>query len=244
MFCSKCGQPLPDGTRFCSKCGCEVSPPPGNPEQTANTNSEPQKNRRRLRCPKCDSEDIQFTSSTTSRGVSARNSCCGYILLGPLGLLCGLHKAGETSTSEFWVCRNCGARFGDYEANSSSLREQSSDVSWRLRDISQEYEEQTNQLKAEYPKYKKADKLMTIGAGIIVLALVIFCLSGALPVALVVALIGLVICLMGIGREEKIFNEIASPELKSLRKQKEALEEKKKEIEEKKKELKDKSGLR
>lgn len=196
-----------------------------------------------LRCPKCNSEDIQFTTSTTSKGVSVRNSCCGYILLGPLGLLCGLHKAGETSTSEFWVCRNCGARFGDYEANSSSLSEQSSDVNWRLRDISQEYEDQTNQLKAEYPKYKNANRLMTIGAGIIVLA-VFTILTGLLPVAIVVGLIGLIILLMGMGREEKIFNEIASPELKSLRKQKEVLEEKKREIEEKKKELKDKSGLR
>ncbi len=196
-----------------------------------------------LRCPKCNSEDIQFTSSTTSKGVSVRNSCCGYILLGPLGLLCGLHKAGETSTSEFWVCRNCGARFGDYEANSSSLSEQSSDVNWRLRDVSQEYEDQTNQLKAEYPKYKNANRLMTIGAGIIVLA-VFTILTGLLPVAIVVGLIGLIILLMGMGREEKIFNEIASPELKSLRKQKEVLEEKKREIEEKKKELKDKSGLR
>lgn len=196
-----------------------------------------------LRCPKCNSEDIQFTTSTTSKGVSVRNSCCGYILLGPLGLLCGLHKAGETSTSEFWVCRNCGARFGDYEANSSSLSEQSSDVNWRLRDVSQEYEDQTNQLKAEYPKYKNANRLMTIGAGIIVLA-VFTILTGLLPVAIVVGLIGLIILLMGMGREEKIFNEIASPELKSLRKQKEVLEEKKREIEEKKKELKDKSGLR
>jgi len=116
-------------------------------------------------------------------------------------------------------------------------------VNWRLRDVSQEYEDLTNQLKAEHPKYKKADRLMTIGAGIIVLAFLIF-LTGALPVAIVVGLIGLVICFIGIGREERIFNEIASPELKSLRKQKEALEERKKEIEEKKKELKDKSGLR
>lgn len=243
MFCSKCGQPLQEGARFCSKCGCEVSPSPSSSGQTANFNSAPRQNRRMLRCPKCDSEDIQFTSSTTSKGVSVRNSCCGYILLGPLGLLCGLHKAGESTTSEFWVCRNCGARFGDYEANSSSLTDQSLDVWSELRDVTTEYEEQTNQLKAEYPKYKKADKLSMIGAGIIVLALFIV-FTGLIPVAIVVALIGLVICFIGMGREEKIFNEIASPELKSLRKRKEFLEARKKEIEEKKKELKEKSGLR
>lgn len=243
MFCPKCGQPLQEGARFCSKCGCEVSHPASSSGQTANFNSAHQQNRRLLRCPKCDSEDIQFTSSTTSKGVSVRNSCCGYILLGPLGLLCGLHKAGESTTSEFWVCRNCGARFGDYEANSSSLTDQSFIVGQDLSAISKEYEEQTNQLKAEYPKYKKANNLSMIGAGIILSAFLIF-FAGLLPVAIVVALIGLVICFIGIGREEKIFNEIASPELKSLRNRKEALEEKKREIEEKKKELKEKRGSR
>lgn len=243
MFCPKCGQPLQEGARFCSKCGCEVSTLPSSSEQTTNFNSAPQQNRRRLRCPKCDSEDIQFTSSTTSKGVSVRNSCCGYILLGPLGLLCGLHKAGESTTSEFWVCRNCGARFGDYEANSSSLTDQSLDVWHELRDVTTEYEDQTNQLKAEYPKYKKANSVMTIGLSIIVLAFFII-FTGLIPVAVVVALIGLVIYFIGTGREEKIFNEIASPELKSLRKKKEALEKMKREIEEKKKELKEKSGPR
>lgn len=38
------------------------------------------------------------------------DSCCGFILLGPLGLLCGACDSGVT-THEFWICHDCGNQF-------------------------------------------------------------------------------------------------------------------------------------
>lgn len=66
-------------------------------------------------CPKCGSENTQFAANTSGRGYDAGNGCCGYMLLGPLGLLCGA-CASKTETEEFWVCNNCGHKFSDNEA--------------------------------------------------------------------------------------------------------------------------------
>lgn len=64
----------------------------------------------RLRCPKCGSEDIHFATSHESKSFSGGNACCGFLLAGPIGILCGLCGAGS-STKSFWVCRHCGAEF-------------------------------------------------------------------------------------------------------------------------------------
>ena len=66
-------------------------------------------------CPKCGSENVQFATNTSGGGYSAGNGCCGYMLLGPLGLLCGAFGS-QTETKEFWVCNNCGHKFSDDEA--------------------------------------------------------------------------------------------------------------------------------
>lgn len=63
-----------------------------------------------MKCPKCGSENTQFCTSTSGRGFSTGKACCGTILLGPLGLLCGGIGSG-VSTEEFWMCHNCGHRF-------------------------------------------------------------------------------------------------------------------------------------
>lgn len=50
------------------------------------------------RCPKCGSTHL----SSNKKGVDAGNACCGAILFGPLGLLCGVsHKVVVT-------CLKCG----------------------------------------------------------------------------------------------------------------------------------------
>ena len=66
-------------------------------------------------CPKCGSENTQFATNTSGGGYDAGNGCCGYMLLGPLGLLCGA-CGSKTETEEFWVCNNCGHKFSDNEA--------------------------------------------------------------------------------------------------------------------------------
>lgn len=68
-----------------------------------------------MKCPNCGSERVHYTVHSTSQGASLSNGCCGYILLGPIGLLCSLFGSG-TSTQKFWVCDGCGNEFQAQEA--------------------------------------------------------------------------------------------------------------------------------
>lgn len=75
-----------------------------------------------MKCPKCGSEDVQFATRTSGSSFSASDSCCGFLLLGPLGLLCGL-CGSDVSTDEFWVCRNCGKKFTESEVKAKEKEE-------------------------------------------------------------------------------------------------------------------------
>lgn len=66
-----------------------------------------------MKCPNCGSEDIQYSSKSSGGGYSAGNGCCGYMFLGPLGLLCGACGSG-TKTEEFWICKQCGHKFSNF----------------------------------------------------------------------------------------------------------------------------------
>lgn len=60
-----------------------------------------------MRCPNCGSEHMHLTSKTSGGGFSFIDSCCGVILLGPLGILCGSIGSG-VRTDTYWVCDQCG----------------------------------------------------------------------------------------------------------------------------------------
>ncbi len=75
-----------------------------------------------MKCPKCGSENVQYATKMSGGGFSAGDSCLGYLLLGPLGLLCGACGSG-TTTEEFWVCRDCGNRFSVREGKRQVRRE-------------------------------------------------------------------------------------------------------------------------
>lgn len=65
-------------------------------------------------CPKCGGNHLQVVneSNTSGGGFSASNGCCGYILLGPLGLLCGTcGSKTKTTNKTFFVCMDCGNKF-------------------------------------------------------------------------------------------------------------------------------------
>lgn len=65
-------------------------------------------------CPKCGSGNLQAVSenNTTGGGYSAGKGCCGYMLLGPLGFLCGAcGSKTKTTTTTCFVCMNCGHKF-------------------------------------------------------------------------------------------------------------------------------------
>lgn len=75
-----------------------------------------------MKCPNCGSEHIQYATKTSGGGFSFGNSCCGYILLGPLGLLCGACGSG-THTEEFWICQDCGTKFSNWSAQQRQSQE-------------------------------------------------------------------------------------------------------------------------
>lgn len=60
-------------------------------------------NKKGVKCPKCGSENLEIVSDVQGKGASFWKLCfCG--LLG----LCG---TGKTTTTHYWVCRNCGNKF-------------------------------------------------------------------------------------------------------------------------------------
>ena len=67
-----------------------------------------------IKCPHCGGTDCQIVSEVKSSGkdYEADKGCCGFILLGPIGLLCGACGDGqETTTTHYWVCKSCGHKW-------------------------------------------------------------------------------------------------------------------------------------
>lgn len=65
-------------------------------------------------CPKCGSNDLIITEETSTKGKNfdAGNACCGWLLLGPIGLLCGaMGKGKQTNSTTYWLCKGCGNKF-------------------------------------------------------------------------------------------------------------------------------------
>ena len=76
-----------------------------------------------MKCPKCGSERIQFGTNTSGGGFSFSDACCGSIILGPLGVLCGA-CGSDTKTEEFWICQDCGNKFSNSEGQRNQRREE------------------------------------------------------------------------------------------------------------------------
>ena len=75
-----------------------------------------------MRCPKCGSKKCQFitTTNTHSSGFGCFDACCGFLILGPVGILCGLCGSGtSTTTKEYWICNECGRKFQTWEGRSA-----------------------------------------------------------------------------------------------------------------------------
>lgn len=65
-------------------------------------------------CPNCGSNNSQIINQVTTKGTdfSASKGCCGAVLLGPIGILCGACGQGrKTYNNQFWVCADCGRRW-------------------------------------------------------------------------------------------------------------------------------------
>ncbi len=67
-----------------------------------------------MQCPKCNDDNCQLINevSTSGKDFGAGKSCCGMILLGPIGLLCGFcGKGKQLNTNNYWVCNSCGNKW-------------------------------------------------------------------------------------------------------------------------------------
>lgn len=72
---------------------------------------------RKMKCPNCGSQETQFVTNTITKGPSFSKGCCGWIVFGPVGMLCSLCGTGS-ETDEYWICHSCGTKFqaGEYES--------------------------------------------------------------------------------------------------------------------------------
>lgn len=67
-----------------------------------------------MKCTNCGSENCQIINETTSTGkdFSASKGCCGAVIFGPMGLLCGLcGKGRQIHNKQYWICNNCGNKW-------------------------------------------------------------------------------------------------------------------------------------
>ena len=128
-YCKNCGQKLEEGSLFCSKCGqniATVSENTGIDTKEVSYTATPSTTKNKFHCPKCKGTHLQTQTQTdfsqnidvSQKGYSGGKGCLGYMMLGPLGLLCGLCgqkqevKAETSQTSKsYWVCSDCGHKF-------------------------------------------------------------------------------------------------------------------------------------
>lgn len=67
-----------------------------------------------MACPRCGNTNLQIITETHSSGkdFSASKGCCGWLIFGPIGLLCGLCGEGRNyHSASYWVCPKCGNKF-------------------------------------------------------------------------------------------------------------------------------------
>lgn len=67
-----------------------------------------------MRCPRCGNENCTIINEVTATGkdFSASKGCCGALLFGPIGILCGACGEGKkVKNTNYWVCNNCGSKF-------------------------------------------------------------------------------------------------------------------------------------
>lgn len=69
-----------------------------------------------VHCPQCGSRNCSMVidSKTKTSSFGLGDACCGYILFGPIGLLCGAcGRDSTTKTKTYWLCGNCGKKFSN-----------------------------------------------------------------------------------------------------------------------------------
>ena len=123
MYCRFCGAEIQETDHFCKKCGKlvqDTSVPAKNSVVSQETQVQSDNYDKPGFCPNCGAglESCQpipkVNTKTTGGGFSIWDGCCGMILLGPAGLLCGICGAGtktEVRSKNRFVCQKCGTAF-------------------------------------------------------------------------------------------------------------------------------------
>jgi len=123
MYCRFCGAEIQENDRFCKKCGKQVQNAPASVEKSPSiqkTQVEDVAHDKSGFCPNCGA-GLEYCNpipkvnvKTSGGGFSFWDGCCGMILLGPVGLLCGACGKGvktEVRSETWFVCQKCGTEF-------------------------------------------------------------------------------------------------------------------------------------
>lgn len=264
MQCNYCGKELPEGSAFCNYCGHPQNGTAGQsaPGAPAPTVSTPHEGDGTLRCPHCGSTRLQYTTTVKTQGVSVSDACCGYVCLGPLGLLCGFCGAGSTKTNESWVCCDCGTKFTTEEAQRAvtqklqqeqnlAKKQQEKEAqlaTWHSmmescpyppEQLSALYDEATRQEEEKDKKFRAAwDEErkaigswqataygMAAGSIIALLGILIFVIAlltrNAVGYGILLAIIGMAVLAFFSQKDDKLFDQYASPALRAMKEEKE-----------------------
>lgn len=136
MICEKCGKESGEG-KFCRYCGSALNVPSAESPsvEAQNLNREENMKIGKLKCPRCGSRKLQAVTETDTNvttsggGYSAGKGCLGWLVFGPLGLLCGACGSKQKTTVQqsnksYWVCPDCGNKFRDTDELWSEIESQ------------------------------------------------------------------------------------------------------------------------
>lgn len=130
-FCPFCGRAIDDDAIYCSGCGRKID---DHDEITHNPITEamlhyyeipePETSKKHgiVKCPRCGEHNLYPMNETSTSvhtsggGYSGSKGCLGWLLFGPIGLLCGgMGQKQRTSVNTvhklFWICNECGFKF-------------------------------------------------------------------------------------------------------------------------------------
>jgi len=106
--CIYCGRLNHDKLTYCQYCGESLNPTEYSDVHSNEFEENHKYENKNPHCPRCGSSRVFFVTKE-SGDFAPSNACCGYILFGPLGLLCGLVSNKETVTMK--ECQDCGYQF-------------------------------------------------------------------------------------------------------------------------------------